>query len=121
MQNISIEAGPYTPHIIFNHRKGSLTISGKSYMEYPSYFYKPVVSWINKFFKNNTQTLYLNFHLEYFNTGTSKVFFDLFDILEAVTCSVTINWHAHPNNFYSLAEGECFQEDFPELKFNVIT
>lgn len=120
MQSLFIEPGDYSPYISFNQVTGTLKISGESYMEHPYDFYEPVISWVHHFLATNRTSLKLDFYLKYFNTGSSQALFEIFDILEAKTNPSVINWHVEQNDPDILAEGEGFQEDFPNLYFNIV-
>lgn len=121
MKDLFVESSRYTPYIFSNHNQGVLDICGESYMEHPIEFYEPVISWVHHFFKRSQTFLKLNFRLKYFNTGSSRAFHELFSTLEKKANLTEINWHVEPDDSDILMEGESFQEDFPNLYFNIIT
>jgi hypothetical protein len=117
MQDLIIEKTQYTPSISML-ASGEVLIEGKSYPENTFEFYKPVLQWLEDFFANNTDgALKVVFEIIYFNSSSSKVFFDLFDILNLHkdTHKVTVVWQYDEENESALEAGEDFVDDFPEL------
>ncbi len=124
MENLHIEATKYTPEINLNAEKGLLSFSGKSYPENTFDFYQPVIEWINTYFaeKGQKKTL-IDMDIIYFNSSSSKLFFDFFDILEEAHedgKEVTVRWLYDAENENALEAGEDFKEDFESLDFNLI-
>lgn len=121
MQNLLIEQGVYTPRIAFDAVTGRLEITGESYMEHPIDFYQPIMSWFTEYFEHSTNPVQLHFRLKYFNTGSSKALYKIFRLLEQRISLVTVNWHVEKNDAEMLTEGEEFQEEFPNLYFNIVS
>ncbi len=124
MENLHIEETKYTPEINLNAEKGLLSFSGKSYPENTFDFYQPVIEWINTYFaeKGQKKTL-IDMDIIYFNSSSSKLFFDFFDILEEAHedgKEVTVRWLYDAENENALEAGEDFKEDFESLDFNLI-
>jgi hypothetical protein len=123
MEILSIEATKYTPAITSSLDSCSISFVGKSYPENTFEFYEPVEAYIGTFlelFKQNTVTI--NFDIDYFNSSTSKIFFNIFDMLEEAVNDgqkIVINW-LHDKEDETMKEaGEDFAEDFAVLKFNI--
>ena len=91
-------------------------------MESPYQFYAPVIEWLNRFVSqyNDSSPIQFDFRLRYYNTGSSRMFFDIFSLFEKTSPKVTINWYAEGKDADMIDEGDCFREDFPLLDFNVI-
>ncbi len=124
MNNLNIEETKYTPKIDLNYEKGTVSIVGKSYPENTFEFYEPVMKWLEEYFKSNAkETTSIDFEIIYFNSSSSKLFFDLFDLLEEnkKTNNIIINWIYDEENESALEAGEDFQEDFETLKINLIS
>ncbi len=121
MENLHIEATQYTPEIILDIN-GTSSISGKSYPENTFEFYEPVMNWLKTYFESHAakKTIF-NIEIIYFNSSSSKLFFDLFDLLEEYSTKVDIeiNWIYDKENESALETGEDFQEDFEALNFNL--
>ena len=118
MQKLQIEASQYTPQISMDAENGIIEIVGKSYPENTFEFYKPVLEWIEKYFQNPQQNTTINMEIIYFNSSSSKLFFDLFDIIEEnkEKSKIMINWIYDQENESALEAGEEFQEDFETLE-----
>jgi len=124
MNNLNIEETKYTPKIDLNCEEGTVSIVGKSYPENTFEFYEPVMKWLEEYFANDAkETTTINFEIIYFNSSSSKLFFDLFDLLEEnkETNNIIINWLYDEENESALEAGEDFQEDFETLKINLIS
>ena len=124
MENLHIEATKYTPEIDLDAESGLLRFTGKSYPENTFDFYQPTMKWIKNFFeqKINTKSR-LEMDIVYFNSSSSKLFFDLFDIIEEAQeegNTITVRWLYDAENENALEAGEDFKEDFESLDFNLI-
>lgn len=123
MNNLVIEETKYTPTIELNAEEGTIRITGKSYPENTFEFYEPVMQWIEEYFDGNAQEeTKVNMEIIYFNSSSSKLFFDLFDLLEENNNNhcIIINWIYDEENESALEAGEDFQEDFEDLTINLI-
>ena len=74
MENLHIEATKYTPEIKLDVENFTISIWGKSYPENTFEFYKPLLGWIDDFFKNPQENFTLNMEIIYFNSSSSKLF-----------------------------------------------
>ena len=124
MENLHIKATKYTPQIDLNAETGLLHFSGKSYPENTFDFYQPTMKWIKEFFEQESKIdTTLEMDIIYFNSSSSKLFFDLFDIVEEAHeegNAITIRWLYDAENENALEAGEDFKEDFDSLDFNLI-
>lgn len=124
MENLHIEATKYTPQIDLDAETGVLHFSGKSYPENTFDFYQPTMQWIKEFFEQEMITKSrLEMDIIYFNSSSSKLFFDLFDLFEEAQekgHTITVNWLYDAENENALEAGEDFKEDFESLDFNLI-
>ena len=124
MEKLHIEATKYTPEINLDAQKGFLSFSGKSYPENTFDFYQPTLEWINTYFTQGTQkSTVIEMDIIYFNSSSSKLFFDLFDILEEAHESgkeIMVRWLYDVENENALEAGEDFKEDFESLDFSLI-
>jgi len=121
MEKLYIQATQYTPQIILDP-DGYMSIKGKSYPENSFEFYEPIIQWFENYFLTQpTQKTIIDMHIIYFNSSSSKVFFDLFDLIEEHTAkhSIEINWIYDIDNENVIEAGEDLQEDFPMLTINL--
>jgi len=122
MDNFFIEATNYSPQVSMDAQNGTISITGKSYPENTFEFYKPIIEWIERYFHSPQSQTILNMEILYFNSSSSKLFFDMFDLLELnqTKSDIIINWIYDKENDTALEAGEEFMEDFEELDFNLI-
>lgn len=123
MENLKLEATKYTPEINLD-TNGVISLVGKSYPENTFEFYAPMMEWIEKYFEENpAPTTVINIEIIYFNSSSSKLFFDFFDLLEenAKDNNIEINWIYDEENESAEEAGEDFIEDFEELSIKLVT
>jgi len=120
MENLIIEETKYTPKIELNG-DGNFSIKGKSFPENTFEFYKPVMEWLKNYFENPADKTTLDMEIIYFNSSSSKLFFDLFDLFEENKnkTDIEINWIYDEENESAEEAGEDFIEDFEDLKINL--
>jgi len=120
MENLHIEETKYTPTISLD-TKGIISMVGKSYPENTFEFYAPVMGWVGEYFKNGNTNLEVNIEITYFNSSSSKLFFDFFDLLEENNNDgIVINWIYDEENESALEAGEDFKDDFENLTINLV-
>lgn len=119
---LSIVGTRITPTISFNKNESVLCFTGRSSPENPIEFYKPVFDFINKYIDSDQSILIVNIALEYFNTSSTKVIFNILhkisEMQDATGKVVVINW------FYEDWDEDMFEigEDFSQaldVKFNL--
>jgi SiaC family regulatory phosphoprotein len=121
MENLIIEETKYTPAISLDVN-GTVSIVGKSYPENTFEFYAPVMEWLAAYFEEGNKKLTLNMEITYFNSSSSKLFFDMFDLLdENNSDELVINWIYDEDNESALEAGEDFKDDFEDLTINFVT
>lgn len=121
MENLIIEETKYTPTINLDVN-GTVSIVGKSYPENTFEFYGPVMEWLSTYFEEGNKKLTLNMEITYFNSSSSKLFFDMFDLLdENNSDELVINWIYDEDNESALEAGEDFKDDFEDLTINFVT
>ena len=102
---------------------GNFRFEGKSYSEDTLGFYTPIIKWITEYFNGNEKSdTVINFNIMYFNSGSSKILFDIFDIFEENKnkSNISINWLYHKDDESSQEDGEDFKDSFPNLKINLV-
>ncbi|MBF0336669.1 MAG: DUF1987 domain-containing protein [Nitrospirae bacterium] len=124
MDNLYIEATKVSPRISFDAGRAVMEISGKSYPENTFDFYGPVMAWLKSYFEQapTTKTVF-NLTITYFNSSSSKLLYDMFDLLEEAQDSgheIEINWIHDKENESAEESGMDFKEDFESLRFNLV-
>ena len=124
MDNLIIEETKTTPLINLDAQNREITLRGKSYPENTFEFYAPMMSWIEEYFESDILgRMVVNLEIIYFNSSSSKLFFDFFDLLEEAHNQgkrIEINWICNVKDEYTIDVAEDFKEDFEELNFNII-
>jgi len=123
LKNLEIEATQYTPQITLDNG-GFITLVGESYPEDTIKFYAPMLSWVKKYFDTNAAELTIvNIELSYFNSSSSKLFFDFFNILDLNRDEhkIKVNWIYDEENEVAEEIGEEFILDFKDLNISLVT
>ena len=125
MKALAIKATEYTPYIKLDPSTNRHEIKGESYPENSIDFYKPVLDWLEKYIAKLKDKDEVVFDIEiiYFNSSTSKILMDIFDMLEDAGengKTITINWHYDAENDAAYESGEEFAEDMEHVTFNII-
>lgn len=121
MNSLLIEATKATPDIIFG-TDGKWILQGKCCPENPISFFEPIFEWISEYKDSENPDIKLDMILTYFNTSSSKVFLDFFDLMVEVKQAgkeVTINWFYEADDEDMMESGEEFSEDV-DLDFNLV-
>ncbi|MBN2895831.1 MAG: DUF1987 domain-containing protein [Campylobacterales bacterium] len=122
MEPLNIAATSSTPAIHLN-TTGAISIVGKSYPENTFEFYRPLMEWMEAYFDGNAaEQTTVNMEIVYFNSSSSKLFFDFFDLLDEQRSKhvIEVNWIFHKENESALEAGKDFKEDFAELTINLV-
>ncbi len=124
MENLIIEETKYTPRIVLDANEGIIELKGKSYPENTFEFYKPMMEWLEEYFDGNApEKIVVNIEIIYFNSSSSKLFFDFFDLLDEAKDEhqIEINWIYDEENDSAEEAGEDFIEDFEDLTINLVS
>lgn len=123
MNHLIVEKTFSTPYIHFNPESGELQISGESFPENASRFYTPVVHWIREYLHSaSVEEIRMNIEILYFNSSTSKVFMNIFEILENAVengKNIIVTWKCKMDNESAIECGEEFKEDLDTLPFHI--
>lgn len=123
MENMFFEATKYTPEITLDKESGLISLKGKSYPENTFDFYEPIIAWIKWYLASPKEGVKIVFDISYFNSSSSKLFFDIFDILEEGVeqgSSISIEWIYDADNESAQEAGEDFKDDFETLDFVLV-
>lgn len=124
MNPLNITGTEDTPEISYDPDNSVLSIKGSSFPENTYNFYQPIFSWLNEFLdRNDFQNLKVHLDLTYYNSSSSKVFMNLFHLLEEhynAGKSLMINWYYDPEDQDSLEEGEDFGVGLEALPFHLV-
>lgn len=124
MKTLMIKKTEYTPEIELNATKQIISVKGDSFPENTYDFYKPVMNWMEEYFTLSHETLTtVNMEINYFNSSSSQLFFDFFDVIEAAAKdgqTIEVNWIYTPKNESAFEAGQDFSEEFESIKINMV-
>lgn len=124
MDDLIINPTRFTPGIYFYFSKHTLEISGESYPENTSEFYTPIFERLRNYLAGITdQVVIVTLYLTYFNSSSSKILINLFDLLEesaSESKNITVNWLYKVGDTDAREFGEEFAEDLEFLAFKLV-
>jgi hypothetical protein len=115
MQPIVIESTRATPQVLFKSN-GNLSLKGRSMAPDIVLFYRPLNEWVSRL---NTPKVRFSIDLEYFNTASSKILFELMKIIEnnANIREFDVIWHFESDDEDILEKGQLLEEKLIKAKF----
>ena len=121
MQKLVIEGTKVTPTITADPASGTIEVLGRSIPENATSFYKPVLDWIEEYKMSPCECTNLVFYLDYLNSISQKIVYDILDRLADVSDKSTlkIQWKYDEDDEEMLDEGEVFKSKF-DLDFELI-
>jgi hypothetical protein len=95
MERYFVEATKMTPQIELDPDKKVYSLTGNSRPENPMQFYKQMFDWLNSYFESATEKMTFEVRMDYFNTSTSKILLDLFELFEkyAESKDIHVIWY----------------------------
>jgi len=124
MENLVIQGTKYTPEVAFDAGRNLLEIKGYSYPENAAAFYAPVMEWLQAYLKQGGQgPTGIDLELIYFNSSSSKILLDLFDLLDEYAekgLPISVSWIYDAENESAYECGQEFEEDIEHLKFQLV-
>ena len=90
-----------TPYIIFDPEHNHFEISGNSLPEDSTKFFEPIFEWIEKYINDPLRNTILVCKLEYFNSSSAKMFYQVFIELEKIKDTgneIKIKWYFEPGD-----------------------
>lgn len=122
-KKLDIEPTSRTPAVVFDFAGNHLKISGESYPEDVTEFYRPVFDALDEYLGGLGQgSCRFDFELIYLNSSSAKAVMMLMDKLEAAAAngaSVDIHWLYDKEDDTMQELGEEFGEDLESAKFHL--
>ena len=90
----------FKPSVSLNAETGLCEISGESYLEEASHFYKPIYDWLQEY-THTQKPITFNFKLSYVNTSSSKHLLFILRLLKDYQNNggeVVTNWFIEPGD-----------------------
>jgi hypothetical protein len=109
-----------TPQIILDVQNQTFSMTGNSRPENPMQFYKPMFDWLNAYIPTTSDKLVFEVKMDYFNTSTSKILLDLFELFEKLATSKDIHviWYYQSDDEEMQEAGEELL-DLVELSYEI--
>jgi hypothetical protein len=112
-----------TPYVLIDEQNSYVKIEGESYNENVMDFFREINDWFDSYLATDFAELTVDCALEYFNSSTSKLLYNIFVNLDdhaADEKKITVNWITSSDNEIIIECGEDFMEDMENLTFNMI-
>lgn len=119
---LEIAPSPTTPAIYFDLLKEEFRISGRSMPEDSEGFYQPVKTWLRDHLSGTRLKGFIDFNLEYYNTGSFIRLMEVFNLLAELNkggCELSVRWFYEADDLDSRDDGESFK-DVVKIPFNII-
>jgi len=121
MKNINITKKDDSPQVTLDFENGLIEFEGECYPENAFDFFDEIIAWLNIYFEDIEKKTTINFKLSYFNSATTQVLFDIFDIMdESGHEDLSINWYYDNDNKGTLKDYTEFSEEFDGLNIQAI-
>jgi hypothetical protein len=102
---------------------GNLLFRGISTPENIKKFMSPIIDWLNEFKQTAPKKLTVNFEINYFNTVSSRYFYEFILIIDSFKehgCEISFNWYYEEDDDDLIELGEEFEQS-AQVKFNYFT
>ncbi len=96
IQTLEITGTRDTPYVLLDSKKNLFQLTGNSLPEDSAQFFNPIFDWIEEYIKSPNKLTHLVCNLEYFNSSSAKMLYQLFIELENIKKTgneVKISWH----------------------------
>ena len=124
MQDLYIAKTADFPEIDFKFSQNQLNMSGESFPENPGQLFYPILLSLEQYLKSiDNQDIEFNFRLTYFNSSSTKMLTNIFELLNESACvhnRVLLNWHYDEDDDTIKEFGDDIREDFPAIDFNPV-
>ena len=123
MEVISIKGTQETPEVLLDSSKGMFEISGKSLPEDVKEFYNPILKWFDEYAKNPNPQTVLKIKMDYFNTASSKMILELFEVVkkaQGAKSETIIEWYYQEDDEDMQDAGQDYS-DLIEMPFKLIS
>ena len=122
MENLNIEGSWKSPHVTLK-TTGEFEIWGRSLPENVLDIYTPIFEWLDAYSKNPATETKVDVKLEYFNTSSSKLLFEIFKRFEKLNKNgnkISVNWYFEEDDADLEEEGKMFAK-LVDVPINMIS
>ncbi|MCL2184568.1 MAG: DUF1987 domain-containing protein [Treponema sp.] len=112
-----------TPYILIDEEKNYMKIEGLCFNENVIDFFIEINDWLDKYLNTNFKLFTFDCAMEYFNSSTVKVLFNLIMKMDEASSGenkVILNWITVKENEIIIECGEDFREEVINLTFNMV-
>jgi hypothetical protein len=123
MDVISIKGTQETPEVLLDSSKGVFELSGKSLPEDVKEFYNPILKWFDEYSKSPNKQTIVKIKMDYFNTASSKMILELFEVIQKVHTSgneTLVEWYYQEDDEDMQDAGQDYS-DLIEVPFKLIS
>lgn len=120
-KSLNIKSTVDSPEIVLVPETGVVSIIGNSYMNNPIATYEPVFDWVREYVKSPAEKTGLILDIEYANSATKKIIYDLICLLLTVkdNSEVEISWNYYEDDEDMIDTGKQFEKSSKKT-FNFI-
>ncbi|HPD95415.1 MAG: DUF1987 domain-containing protein [Bacteroidales bacterium] len=112
-----------TPNVVLDVLNNNFEISGKSLPEDVKEFYNPILRWFKTYSETPNDKTTLKMKMDYFNTASSKMILELFELLDEMHGSgksVEVEWYYQEDDEDMMDAGTDYA-DMLEFPFNLFS
>ena len=112
MEKLQIKGSWKSPHIILDP-SGNFEIWGRSLPENVIDIYTPVLAWLDAYAKQPAPDTNIEVKLEYFNTSSSKLLYEIFKRFESIKKAgnnINVKWYFESDDPDLEEEGKMFAD-----------
>jgi len=112
MEKLQIEGSWKSPHVLLDPN-GNFEIWGRSLPENVIDIYNPVLEWLDAYSKKAAAETKVEVKLEYFNTSSSKLLYEIFKRFEKISKEgnkISVKWFFESDDADLEEEGNMFAE-----------
>lgn len=124
LSDLKLKPDAELPLIDFSYDQKKMLISGKCYPENTMKFFKPIVLWIRDLIQlKPTDEILLEFEFVYVNSATTKLVFDILDMIKSAVNSgmhFKIVWKYACDNDSIFNLGNDYKGNYPNLNLKLI-
>jgi len=124
MDKLVIKGTYSTPDVALDADGNSFEISGRSLPEDVVAFYNPILNWIEGYSKSPNAKTVFNFKLNYYNTASSKMLYEIMKKLEDIAKAgndILIRWHFDEDDEDMEEAGQEYAEVVEDLPFEQVS
>lgn len=124
MQDIYVARTNQSPEVDFRFSEHKLKMTGEAYPENANAFFLHVLTGLENYLSSTDgQTIEFNFKLTYFNSASTKMLYNMFELLNESSSKnnhIILNWFYDEEDDTIQEFGEGVQDDFQALEFRPV-